>query len=526
VSRLTDESTSPERQLATIERYVSEHPGHELVGQAVDLDVSGYKVSPFRRPALGDWLGNRSSEMDLICWSRLDRAVRSMRDMSDLVGWAKDHSKVLAFVSGTAGSLVLDMTSPVSELIALVMSFAAQMEAQAIQERTLDSRKRLRELARWGGGWVPCLGYRPVQMPAGGYRLEVDPVYGPLIVRIADLIIGGTSASAVARLLNSEGVPVSREVSRARTGVALRGGSWHGSNVSKMMRSQNLRGITTYREYVVRGDDGMPLHFAEPLIDEVKFRQLQQALDDASHPTTASVPALLAGVAYCGVCKARLYPTRSAGYGYYRCSDRVRGIGACTSLSATMTVLDATATESFLKQVGGIEIRRKVTVPGDDHAEAAANVGRQITSLVSDRYVGGQDVPGYDSMLSSLQAEFDRLKALPDEPDTEVDEGTGELFRDRWEREDTGGRRRLMAQAGFRITFSKTKTGELTGTRIDPGLAARAGLAARGETVTVPEGLEEGPLTIRARGPAAVTSAPEGEELPLHEIRVMPPSRG
>ena len=188
-----------------------------------------------------------------------------------------------------------------------------------------------------------------------------------------------------------------------------------------------------------------------------------------------------------------------------------------------MAVLDATASELFLKQVGGTEIRRKATVPGDDHAAAAADVGRQITGLVSDRYVSGQDVPGYDGMLASLQAEFDRLKALPAEPDVMHEEGTGELFRNRWEREDTEGRRRLMAQAGFRITFSKSATGELTGTRIDSGLAARAGLAARGETVAVPEGLEEGPLTIRARGPAPVDSAPEGEELPLHEIRVMPP---
>jgi hypothetical protein len=323
-------------------------------------------------------------------------------------------------------------------------------------------------------------------------------------------------------------VPVSREISRARTGVTPRGGAWHGSNITKMMRSPALLGITTYREFVVRGDDGMPLHFAEPLIDEVKFRQLQRALDDSSHPMTTSEPALLAGVAFCAICSARLYPTRSRTgnylYSYYRCSSRVRGIGSCRSLSASMTMLDTTASEWFLSQVGGIEIHEKVTVPGDDHAEAAANVGRQITSLVGERYVGGQDVPGYDSMLTSLQAEFDRLKALPAEPDIVREEGTGELFRNRWEREDTEGRRRLMAQAGFRITYSKSATGELTGTRIDPGLAARAGLAASGEPVAVPEGLEEGALTVRARGPA-VDSAPEGEE-PLHEIRVMPPSHG
>jgi hypothetical protein len=144
-------------------------------------------------------------------------------------------------------------------------------------------------------------------------------------------------------------------------------------------------------------------------------------------------------------------------------------------------------------------------------------------SLVSDRYVGGQDVPGYDSMLSSLQAEFDRLKALPAEPDIVHEAGTGELFRARWEREDIEGRRRLMAQAGFRITYSKSATGEMTGTRLDPGLAARAGLAASGEPVTVPDDLEEGALTVRARGPAVADGGPEDEA--LTDIRVIP-SRG
>jgi DNA invertase Pin-like site-specific DNA recombinase len=166
LSRVTDESTSPERQLAAVHRWAKSQ-GHDVVGQAVDLDVSAYKVAPWQRPEIGDWLANRTAEFDVIAWARPDRAVRRMADMAKLGEWAKDYRKALAFCSGPGGALVLDMASgPVSELIAMVLAFAAQLEAQSIKERTLDSRAALRALRRYAGGWTP-FGYRPSSNEAG-----------------------------------------------------------------------------------------------------------------------------------------------------------------------------------------------------------------------------------------------------------------------------------------------------------------------------------------------------------------------
>ena len=58
LSRSTDERTSPERQLAAVRRWAKSQ-GHDVVGQEVDLDVSAYKVAPWERPDIGDWLANR-----------------------------------------------------------------------------------------------------------------------------------------------------------------------------------------------------------------------------------------------------------------------------------------------------------------------------------------------------------------------------------------------------------------------------------------------------------------------------------
>jgi site-specific DNA recombinase len=54
LSDLSDETTSPERQRSSIEKYAGAYD-HEIVGWAEDIDVSG-AVSPFDRKDLGGWL--------------------------------------------------------------------------------------------------------------------------------------------------------------------------------------------------------------------------------------------------------------------------------------------------------------------------------------------------------------------------------------------------------------------------------------------------------------------------------------
>ncbi|HEV8560546.1 MAG TPA: recombinase family protein, partial [Actinophytocola sp.] len=84
LSSLRDESTSPERQrehnLSTIDRN-----GWTLAGEAEDLDVSATRYSPMERPELGNWLGDRASEFDVIVFWRLDRFIRSLFDFTEII---------------------------------------------------------------------------------------------------------------------------------------------------------------------------------------------------------------------------------------------------------------------------------------------------------------------------------------------------------------------------------------------------------------------------------------------------------
>jgi site-specific DNA recombinase len=505
VSRSADESTSPERQLAAISSWAKSR-GHEITGQAIDLDVSGYKTPPWERPDIGAWLANRTSEFDIVAWARLDRAVRRMADMSKLAEWAKQHQKTLAFCSGPGGTLVLDMTSgPVAELIAMVLAFAAELEAQSIQERTIDSRAYLRKVARYAGGWVP-FGYRPAALPGGkGFILEHDPVYAPILRQIVDDVIAGISANEIARRLNDGGVPTSRDVMRLRNGIltaesaeaagTAQGGRtwWRGSNIISQLRGGLLRAITEYDDQVVRDESGLPVRFAEPIIDDDKWRQLQSALDRASKPTSGqrSDAAFLLRIAYCA-CGSPLYSMRCTVKGktylYYRCHGRTQLRSGCPSLSVRADWLNERAEKIFLEQVGHVEVFEKVTIPGDNHAAELAAVGQAITELVSDRFVRGIERDDYDTLIARLQAEHARLTALPAEPDQVVQRSTGRTFAEHWAACDLRGRRQLMLDAGFLLGYGRTRGGEVIATALDQDLARRASLAAEGTHAELPYG--------------------------------------
>ncbi|MGW1493018.1 recombinase family protein [Streptomyces sp. NPDC002402] len=171
----TDETTSPARQRAANRTEIARR-GAVAVGEAEDLDVSATKTTPFERPELGKWLKS-PDEYDMIVWWRMDRAVRSMSDMATLGQWAKKHGKLLVFSEGPGGvPLELDMRSqsPVSELIMMLLAFAAQMEAAATRERVTSAMAALRTQGRYSGGLVPC-GYMKTPNPDGdGWKLTPD----------------------------------------------------------------------------------------------------------------------------------------------------------------------------------------------------------------------------------------------------------------------------------------------------------------------------------------------------------------
>src|SRR5690606_1274070 len=91
LSHSTAASTSIDRQLDTCAAEVAKLGG-QLVGRAVDDDVSGISVRPEDRPSLGPWLTeDRAPEYDALIVYRVDRLARSVFDLHRIARWLKDH---------------------------------------------------------------------------------------------------------------------------------------------------------------------------------------------------------------------------------------------------------------------------------------------------------------------------------------------------------------------------------------------------------------------------------------------------
>ncbi|WP_307537609.1 recombinase family protein [Streptomyces sp. V3I8] len=338
LSILTSVTTSPDRQRAVIQ-LCSEHLGFTLIAEATDLGVSARKASPFERPSLSPWL-RRPDEYDVIVWSHVDRAVRSVAHMSELIEWAQKHATTLVF--GMPEEQPLKVTPQADgDVIRLCMELAyiAEQESRTISSRLASSHEALRAAGRYGGGLVP-FGYRKAPHPSGrGWGLSPDPEAAALVRMIVDDVHAGQSLIAIARKLNESGVPVPRDRHAQLEGRSM-GGHRHGRHferfrwtsgtLSKVLRGPSLMGHRTHGGKTVLNTCGTPVLIGQPLLSTEDFQALQDALLARSNGTRRSrrrTAALLTGVAYCAGCEGRMYFAARKGYAYgdYVCRATARG---------------------------------------------------------------------------------------------------------------------------------------------------------------------------------------------------------
>ena len=234
LSDLTDETTSPERQLAKIETYAKLHD-HELIGVAEDLDVSG-AVPPDKRPQLGPWL-KRLDEWDACVVARFDRLSRSVRDFANFCSWLDENGKALVCLDPQ-----IDLSTPAGRSFAQMLSVFAEFERSMIAARVKDAYTAARKDGRYAGG-QQAFGYRPVKR-AKGWGFEPDPDYAPIVQEMATRFLAHESLNMIARWLNDSGVPTSRNVVRLRSGKLVKPGQVAGNHRAQDPASPAVLGAT------------------------------------------------------------------------------------------------------------------------------------------------------------------------------------------------------------------------------------------------------------------------------------------
>lgn len=464
---------------------------------ARDPALSAFKIHPMQRPKLKA-IFDAGDDLNVLIYYKQSRFIRNLiPDFSDVVQWAKIHGVQLVSATQNLG----DPTDHLGVILPMLTAWMDEGTSRQTQQTLRDLYARTRRSGGWGGG-KPPYGYKSIRTGPKQHVLAVDDEAAAVIREAARRITAGESLNSVVADFNRRGITSPYNRSRQLNGrpVGLRADGtptpWQRWALSIILRSPAMLGYALHHKQLVIGEDGFPVRCAPPLITEQEWEQLQVALGhhEKQTPRRTQTDSLLLQVAFCAMCGSALYrwSTTSRGKKYfnYKCLKiykKAEFPGACNSLPVNATWLDNLASELFLGAVGHVEIVRRVYHRAPD-TERTAMVHRALKTARAEYDAGGYAYPGgedeYSARMVRLSAELRELTSAA--PTGYVDEPTGELFSEAWERLDIKGRRQLMITAGFRI--QALRTGSRVGVihAMDPDLARRAGLAASGRPVPTP----------------------------------------
>lgn len=464
LSRVTDETTSPERQREACEQLCAER-GWEVVGLAQDLDVSAGKTSPFDRPALREWLGDgkadpgRADEFDVIVFFRLDRLVRSVSHLWRMIEWSENHDVLL--VSATEKHF--DLSDRFGKVIVSLIATVAELELDAISERNASAFRHNYRAGKWRGG-VPPWGYLPEQTEQG-WRLVQDPESVSVILSVVDRVLAGEPLRAVAHDLTERKVLTPKDRFAQHQGREPKGFKWHSGPLKRSLTSPTLLGYAVSRGEIVRGDDGSPIVRSEPILSQPVFDRLQVELVDRENrkEPTKRTSSLLLQVVFCAVCGRPCYRLKGGAgrVARYRCAS-AQYKETCGNRTVVCHELDDLVESAVLRLIGESERLERVWDSGEDTGAELAEVDATLADLVSQLGIGAFR-PGtpqraaLDARIDALAKRRDELASATSKPAGWIWQSTGETFAVWWERQTVQERNVYLRSMGVTARFDKTE---------------------------------------------------------------------
>ncbi|THA69341.1 recombinase family protein [Streptomyces sp. A0958] len=199
LSSLTEDTTSPARQELDLRRHAVRE-GIRIVGVARDLGVSATKKAPRERKELGDWLNNRIPEFDLILFWKLDRFIRRISDLHEVIKWCEKFGKNPASLNDT-----LDLPSPTAQAMVTFIAAVAEIEAANTKTRVSSHWEYTKQQDQWRIG-KPSFGYKTARV-SGKLRLVQDPKRARVVRYMYAAAMRGVPANRIAKVLDRAKVP-------------------------------------------------------------------------------------------------------------------------------------------------------------------------------------------------------------------------------------------------------------------------------------------------------------------------------
>jgi DNA invertase Pin-like site-specific DNA recombinase len=234
-----------------------------------------------------------AGEVDVVvCW-HVDRLVRRLADLEDVITRCEKAGVKLATVSGD-----LDLSTDAGRLVGRILASVARGE---VERKSARQRRAQRQAAEAG---------KPVKWSHRPFGYEVDkttkmPSEAAAVVSAADQILSGGTLLSIARQWTVAGHTPPQGAAR-----------WTTASVRNVLRNPRIAGLSTYDgEIVGRGK-------WDALVGEETWRAVRAVLDDPSRGNRRrGVRTLLGGVARCR-CGAPMFGGRNTrGDPAYRCRD-------------------------------------------------------------------------------------------------------------------------------------------------------------------------------------------------------------
>lgn len=460
LSRDTDESTSVERQSDEGRRWVEDVAHGVVVEVVVDTDVSG-EVSPWKRKNLAEWLAPVPPKpFDGMVALRVDRWARRVVWFSSLLDWCRDNGKRINTVR-----MNIDPSTREGRMFAGIAAMFAENELEVIKERAQETRDTLRHRGRWPGGRVPYgrvkvhLGKDPETGKSLGWRLDDHHHRCGIIRRAADNIMGTygqpkTTPYAEVQRLNRENEPTESDCRLIDAGKEPKGTKWLRETLVRILLNPTTAGVVTDHEgRIVRGDDGLPVLVARPILTLDEQDQLRTLIESTPHSATQrsrtdeprrknSGP--LTYVEHCHECAGLMYrdgSTEPGSDGYrrglrYRCPSKSKGLD-CPGVNIVAEPVEAWAGEEFLRRHGHMVYTVEEYVPGISYAADIKAAEGALDELEADRRAGiykGSAVDRYRAQHKSLTERLERLRSLPTRDATTIVKDTGRTVASEWHR--------------------------------------------------------------------------------------------
>ena len=280
-------------------------------------------------------------------------------------------------------------------------------------------------------GGKPVYGYR--MHPTEKNRIVVDEGAAPVVRRVFDMALEGTSCRQIAARLNAEGVP--SPAAYAGLSVARPGphtGQWSGERISDMLQNetylgnmvQGRRRKISYKTKKCQKQDPKDWIVVEgthePLVDRETFDRVRRMIASRKHTRSRTYDFPLKGLIFCHECGHPLAVlnrknARGEDVLYFVCRtyQRFTGAGVCTS----HTIQERAVTRAVVEQMRTVCERY---LRADELLPLAR---REIAKPPAERS-GGREIAGLQAKIDSLtrrldKVYLDRLNGVLDDGDFE-----------------------------------------------------------------------------------------------------------